>query len=113
MELVQPSQETLDKYGLTVERWLYLAEKQGFVCAICGKLPKTCRLNIDHEHVKGWKKMAPEERVGWVRGLLCFWCNKSYCGRSITVEKAKAMVVYLEQRPPFKPTLLPFLDQAV
>ena len=51
-------------------------QKQGGVCAICKRVPPSLRLNIDHEHVKGWKKMPPEQRKQYVRGLLCFQCNR-------------------------------------
>lgn len=40
-------------------------EAQGGGCAICGRTPKTRRLNIDHHH-----------KSGSVRGLLCHKCNR-------------------------------------
>jgi hypothetical protein len=39
---------------------------QGGVCAICGRPPKTRRLDVDHEH-----------KTGAVRGLLCHRCNRN------------------------------------
>lgn len=66
------------------------------MCFVCGKMPKTGRLCIDHEHVKGWKKMPPEERKLYVRGLLCWFCNHTYVGRAITIEKSKRVTQYLE-----------------
>jgi hypothetical protein len=101
MTLRPPSALTLRKYGLTLVLWLELAKRQNHVCAVCRKLPKTGLLNIDHEHVKGWKKMLPEERVKWVRGLLCHWCNRTYCSRGITVERAQNVITYLSQTRPF------------
>jgi hypothetical protein len=94
--IAKPSAATLKRYGLSEMSWSALAEKQSYVCAICKKLPKTSRLCIDHEHVKGWKKMEPERRVKYVRGLLCWVCNHYYCGRGITVDKANNLVSYLE-----------------
>jgi hypothetical protein len=44
-----------------------MAKKQKQVCAICGKLPASGRLNIDHEHHRGWSRMAPEKRKLYVR----------------------------------------------
>lgn len=92
-----PKPETLAKYGLSVEEFRALCESQGSVCAVCGKLPKTGRLCIDHEHVVRWKHLKPEARKTYVRGLLCFFCNRYYVGRSITIQKARNVVRYLEE----------------
>lgn len=58
-------------YGITVEEYDALFEKQGGVCAICGE-PETLvkrgqlyRLAVDHDH-----------ETGAVRGLLCSSCNR-------------------------------------
>jgi hypothetical protein len=54
-------------YGLTIEQYHALLEKQGGGCAICGAGPsqgKKRRLDVDHCHSS--KK---------VRGLLCASCN--------------------------------------
>ena len=40
-------------------------------CEVCGRPPKNKRLNIDHEHVPGWRKMPPAKRKLYVRGLVC------------------------------------------
>lgn len=93
---VVPSEPTLKQYGLTEGLWRKILDNQGGVCAICKQLPKTGRLVTDHEHVKGWKKMPPEERVKYVRGLLCWVCNHYYCGRGITIAKSKNLTAYLE-----------------
>lgn len=53
------------KYRLTVEQYDCMVEKQGGVCAICGK-PSCSRLCIDHNHASGE-----------IRGLLCTRCNIS------------------------------------
>lgn len=50
----------------------------------------------DHKHVKGWKAMPPEKRKLYVRGILCWFCNHSYLGRSMTLERARNVVKYLE-----------------
>jgi hypothetical protein len=101
LEPIAPRAETLAKYGLTLEAWRQLVKRQGGVCAICRTLPKTQRLCIDHVHVRGWAAMEPGARALFVRGLLCFFCNKYYCGRAITVRKARNLVEYLEQEMPF------------
>lgn len=51
------------KYGMTVEQFEDLFQKQGGKCAIC-KLTSKRRLAIDHDH-----------KTGRVRGLLCVTCN--------------------------------------
>lgn len=97
VSVIPPSQKTLDKYGLTEAEWLAILERQGGVCAICKRVPETGRLNTDHEHVKGWKKMPPEKRKQFVRGAVCYWCNRSFLGRGITIEKSRNVTAYLEQ----------------
>lgn len=92
-----PSQKTLDKYGLTVDDWLEVAKRQGYVCFICKKLPENGRLNTDHDHVKKWKKMPPDERKRHVRGLLCYFCNHYYVGRCFTVFKADNAAEYMRE----------------
>ena len=92
-----PSPETLRKYGLTAADWYLLLDRQGGVCAVCKKVPTTGRLCVDHYHVKGWKKMPEARRKLYVRGLLCFFCNRYYVGKSITIEKARNVVAYLEE----------------
>lgn len=99
-----PKPATLKRYGLTLEEWQAMLARQGGTCAVCRRAPTTGRLCVDHEHVKGWKAMPPEERKQYVRGLLCFWCNHAYVGRGITVDKAINIVRFLnayeERRPP-------------
>lgn len=92
-----PSKATLDKYGLSQEEWQRILDAQGGVCFICKKMSSTGRLCIDHEHVKGWKKMPPEKRKLFVRGILCWVCNHYYVGRGINIEKAMRVVSYLQQ----------------
>jgi len=92
-----PTQKTLDKYGLSVEEWEAILDKQGGVCPICKKVPSTGRWVTDHYHIKGWKNLPPEKRKLYVRGILCWFCNHSYLGRGITLEKATNMVEYLKR----------------
>jgi hypothetical protein len=91
-----PSKVTLRKYGLSAEEWEAILASQDGVCAVCKTVPKSNRLNTDHEHVKNWKKLPPEKRKLYVRGLLCYWCNKTYVGRAITIAKAENVVAFLK-----------------
>jgi hypothetical protein len=94
--MTPPKPETLKRYGLTADDWLAILERQGGVCAVCAKEPSTGRLCVDHDHVKGWKKMPADRRKQYVRGLLCWFCNHAYVGRAITVEKSRRVTAYLE-----------------
>lgn len=60
-------------------------------------MPTTGRLVIDHFHQKGWKKLPPEQRRLWIRGLICWYENHAYLGRGITVQKSRAITAYLER----------------
>lgn len=91
-----PSSATLKKYGIGILEFSMMWSRQGGVCAVCKRLPASGRLCIDHEHVKGWKKLPPEERKKFVRGLICFQCNRFIVGRWGTLPKLKNAVEYLE-----------------
>lgn len=63
-------------YGITLIEWTEIFLNQGKVCACCKKLhPRMC---VDHIHVKGYKKMPPEEKKKYVRGICCFMCNTGF-----------------------------------
>lgn len=94
--LLEPSSSTLKKYGLSTEEWRAMAASQKNCCFVCEREPTKGRLCIDHEHVKGWKRMPPEQRKLYVRGLLCWVCNHYYLGRGITAERARKVVSYLD-----------------
>jgi len=57
-------------FNLTPDEYDTILEHQGGVCAICSRPPKPGkRLAVDHDH-----------KTGYVRGLLCFMCNKRVLG---------------------------------
>lgn len=97
-----PTKATLQKYGLTLDDWKELYNLQGGLCPICER-PLEKRTCVDHAHVKGWKKMDPEKRKLYVRGLLHWFCNHYYVGRSITVQKSRNVTSYLERFEKRKP----------
>jgi len=69
----------LRQYGMTLDDYDKMLERQNGVCAICGKEPpKDRRLHVDHCH-----------ETGFVRGLLCFRCNfgLSYFGEDVEIMK--------------------------
>ena len=90
-----PSAATLKKYGLTSETWLEILKSQDWRCAICKQVPKTGRFVTDHAHVPRYKKLPPEKRRAYVRGLTCWWCNHTHLGRGITEQKAVNVALYL------------------
>lgn len=99
-----PAAATLRRYGMTADEWLTLLARQGGVCAICSKPSKY--FVIDHEHppIKVWRKMTKEQRRLMVRGILCSHCNHRCLGRFVTLEKARAVVRYLETYETWKAT---------
>ena len=106
-----PTLATLRKYGLTEDDFRLMLAYQGGVCAVCGNKPNG-RWNIDHEHRRGWKKLSAEMRKRHVRGILCWFCNKYYMGRSITIEKAQNVVEYLKNYQDRKPNTRTAADTA-
>lgn len=103
-----PTPLTLAKFGLTHEAWQRLLDQQDGSCALCGEVPsctrKACKVDwphghlvIDHEHVRGWKRMPVVQRRHYVRGLLCPWDNRFVLGRYITIAKAERIYLYLRR----------------
>jgi hypothetical protein len=68
-----PSTATLKKYGLNAAQWNALPHQ---ACAICDRPFIKLKGFIDHEHVKGFSKMPAAEKRRYVRGVLCYWCNR-------------------------------------
>jgi hypothetical protein len=67
-----------NNYGITLAEWDEMFKKQEGVCWMCKSMPKNGILCIDHLHQKGFKKMLPEDKKKYVRGLLCFTCNTGF-----------------------------------
>lgn len=95
--IVPPTSATLKKYGMTELDWLVMLEEQGWVCPIMGKVPDTGRFVIDHEHVRGWKTMTPENRRKYVRGIVSRFANGKYLARGLSVERAANVLDYLKR----------------
>lgn len=59
---------------MTLERYEEMLAEQGGGCAICRRPPGRTRLHVDHDHrCCPGKKSCGE----CVRGLLCWYCNRS------------------------------------
>lgn len=90
-------ESTLLKYGATRRLWLALLAEQGWVCAVCKKLPPSGRLVTDHEHVRGWVSMPPALRWQYVRGITCWPCNRYLLARGISIAVAESVAAYLRK----------------
>jgi hypothetical protein len=75
-------------YGITLEQYNLLLNKQKECCAICEKHYSkfTRRLSVDHNH-----------QTGEVRGLLCTYCNHRLIGRHKDPSLLRKMADYVEQ----------------
>lgn len=98
-----PTKATLTKYGLTAEEWRKILRGQGDVCAICKKFPDSGKLMTDHEHVAGFRKMPPELRRMYVRGVICNFCNLFIVRKQMTLSRAIAAVAYLRAYHRYRP----------
>jgi hypothetical protein len=93
--VILPRKETLKKYGLSLQDWTELYALQDGKCFICERpMERPC---VDHFHIRNWKKMKPEKRRLYVRGLLCVYCNRRLLGRGMSLQRAKRIVLYLER----------------
>ena len=75
-------------YGITINQYNEMLEKQNGICAVCGKLPnKTSRgkLFVDHCHSKGK-----------IRGLLCQQCNTALGMVNDNIDILYKLIKYLE-----------------
>jgi len=91
--LVRPSPQTLRRYGLTLPEWL---EYAGERCFVCERPWGVVSPVVDHEHIKRWKTMPPEERRKYVRGVPCISCNHFILSRYANPEKLRRASEYLE-----------------
>jgi len=97
LKVRRPNPGTMKKYGYTIPMWRELLKSQEGVCFICGIVPPSRILCFDHEHVRGWRKMPPEQRRLYVRGLCCVYDNFRLLRKGVTLAKARRVVAYLER----------------
>lgn len=71
--------------GVSPEQYEAMLADQNGHCALCPAVPKTRRLDVDHDH-----------RTGAVRGLLCHWCNRRL-GQRTTPAWLRRAADYLER----------------
>jgi hypothetical protein len=78
----------LKRYGLTLEQYDELLEKQQRCCAICGESHDVAKgkiLAVDHDHT-----------TGKVRGLLCHNCNTIIGHAADSIAIPQATIDYME-----------------
>jgi len=97
------------RYGITQDDYLYMLEKQGGVCAICGKKNKATsrrkRLHVDHDHKIGG---------AGIRGLLCNLCN-AWLGRiEDNIEAVLRAFAYLRRMQcPYMSTFVHLVEKSL
>lgn len=76
-------------YGITMEQYDELLEKQDHKCAICQKHENQFKrkLHVDHDH-----------HTGEVRGLLCYHCNNKVVGRQRDPAVVWRLYQYLQNK---------------
>lgn len=79
------------KYGITLEQYEELLQKQNYSCAICERHESEFKTNlaVDHAH-SGPKK-------GFIRGLLCTACNYRLVARHTDGDLLRRIADYVEQ----------------
>ena len=88
------AQHRLSRYGLTVEQYKAMWDKQAGLCRICLQPLKQDRsTHIDHDHVRGF-----------VRGLLCKLCNNAIGFAKENERTFARMVAYLRWAGSNEPT---------
>lgn len=75
-------------YGITLEQYNELLERQDYACAVCNKKQDKIKYNlhVDHNH-----------KTGEIRGLLCFNCNNKIIGRHTDPKLLAQAVIYLTE----------------
>lgn len=85
------------KYGITVDQYDTILQKQDYCCAIC-RQPETqrdtrygqvLRLAVDHDH-----------KTGRIRGLLCSACNTAIGKFNDDPDLIQSAIAYLKQQKP-------------
>ena len=95
-----PSRATLKKYGMTEALWKQKYIMQAGLCGLCEKPLDGKPINIDHQHVRKWKKLMPERRRLYVRSLLHSACNRwllGPCRFGFKAEHYRMAADYLER----------------
>lgn len=66
-------------YGIDLAEYTRMLRRAEGRCEICLRVPEKS-LNVDHVHIKGFKKMTDADKRQYIRGLACFVCNHKLVG---------------------------------
>jgi len=85
----RPSQHLMTEYGMTIEEFNEILEKQNGTCA-----NEACNYGLDDNH-----KLFVDHchETGVVRGLLCRWCNTAEGFLKSDPEVAKGLLKYMRK----------------
>lgn len=77
-----------NKYGISLEQYAELLDRQRGCCAICDRHHSEfrTRLAVDHNHI-----------TGEIRGALCSYCNRYVVGRHRDPTLLRKIADYVEQ----------------
>jgi len=80
-------------YGITLDQYNELLEKQNQRCAICDRHKDEFKTNlcVDHDHLSGL-----------IRGLLCTYCNRRLVGRHRDSRILRRIADYIDQHTGWK-----------
>ena len=92
-----PQLATLVKYGLELPEWERMVRRFDGACWVCEERPAGHLLVIDHEHVLFFKRLPPEKRKRYVRGVCDVICNGRILSRFATPKRLRGAARYLEE----------------
>ena len=91
-----PQARTLERYGLTEADYQRILRRQGWACGVCGTVPPSGVLHIEHFHARNYWHLSAEQRKKHVRGLACWLCNGRWLRKGATPAVLSAAAKYLE-----------------
>ena len=85
------------KYGITQVEYDVILIRQNYCCAICGRNQDNFKrqLAVDHIHVAGYDELPIKEKPKYIRGLLCYTCNRQV-GILENIFDLQKMIRYLD-----------------
>lgn len=87
---IQRNHRMRHRYGISLEQYNEMLERQGGVCAVCGRAGHTKHpLHVDHDH-----------ETGQVRELLCGLCNAALGSLGEDLERIDALASYVRRWKP-------------
>lgn len=93
-KLIQRRANLKRTYGISLEQYQELLEKQNYQCYICGKTEEENKRALAVDHAHGESEWVPE---GAIRGLLCGFCNQRLIGRHKDANLFAKASEYLKQ----------------